>query len=145
MIDAAQLDAMRTVQNLTLVERGDVQRFTEASDGMGGSEQVWHTVGTHPCRVAPALRQPEVALVAGRGSENMGWRVTWPAETDILIGDRIRVAMRGFEVLGVLAPKTLETACVTICVEREVTILEDAGATGLDFSVASNSMYLALF
>ena len=56
MIDAAQLDALRATQLLTLTDHGDVQRFSTSDDGMGGSEQVWTTAGTYPCRVAPTLR-----------------------------------------------------------------------------------------
>lgn len=115
----AELVAMRAVAESSMTETAQILRFTEIGDGAGGSVIAWASVATVPCRVAPQLNQPQAVQFAARLGENVGWRLTLVAGTDVRTADRIRVGAREWEVLGVLAAWTYETGRVCFCVERE--------------------------
>lgn len=119
MLGISTLNLMRAAQALTMTDSATILRETMIDDGMGGESSSWAAVGSATCRVAPALRMPEVAIVAGRNSEAMGWTVTFPALTDVREEDRIAVGGREFEVIGVLGPETNETARRCLCIERD--------------------------
>lgn len=116
MLTAGELAAARAVQAQTLTETATIYRRTLASDGMGGQTEST-AQSTAACRVAPA-RPAETALVAGQVRELQAYRITFPAETDVRTDDKVAVRGVTYEVLGVLAPATLETARVVLAVQR---------------------------
>lgn len=120
MIGTAELAAMRAAQALTLTQTATILRVTEASDGAGGQTRTWASAGTAACRVAAAqTNQAQLTQFAARLGESVGWRVTLDAGTDVRSADRLQVGTRQFEVLGVMAAWTYETARVCLCVERD--------------------------
>ena len=117
MVTAGELAAMQAVQQATLVKSCAIVRRTMASDGAGG-QTVIETETATLCRLAASTNMPADRLVAGSVTEQMLWRITLPAGTDVRKDDAIRIGSRTFEVRGLYGPHTLTTALVCVCVER---------------------------
>lgn len=116
MIIASELAAMRATQALTLTTACTIGRRTYASDGMGGqTETITNTASL--CRCTASNNAPDYQIYAARANETMLWRITFAAGADVLETDKITIGTRAYEVLGVLAPGTVETARVTVCME----------------------------
>jgi len=118
MLTTAQMAAMQAVQTAAMSQTATITRLTNVSDGMGGYTQT-ATTSTAACRVAPSLNMPVATVFAGRLNEGLPWRVYLPAGTDVQEGDRLTIGSRSYEVLGILAPHTFETATCCVCAERE--------------------------
>ncbi len=117
MLSAAELTAMRAVAALTLTETALVKRRVLTTDSAGGQTATWpSTTVTTTCRVAPS-RTPVEQILADRVAAVQGWTVTLPYGTDVRAQDRLYVGSRVFEVIGVLAAETFETARRCVCVE----------------------------
>lgn len=107
---------MQATQALTLTTACSIGRRSYASDGMGGmTETITYTAAL--CRATASNNAPDYQIYASRANETMLWRITFAAGTDVLETDRIAISTRTYEVLGVLAPGTIETARVTVCME----------------------------
>ena len=117
MVTAGELAAMQAVQQATLAESCAIVRRTLASDGAGG-QTVSETQTAAACRLVASTNLPADRLVAGSVVEQVLWRITLPAGTDVRKQDAIRIGSRTFEVMGLYGPHTLTTALVCVCVER---------------------------
>lgn len=117
MVTAGELAAMQATQAATLAESCAIVRRTLASDGAGG-QTVTETETATICRLATSTNLPADRLIAGSVVEQMLWRITLPAGTDVHKADAIRIGSRTFEVMGVYGPHTHTTALVCVCVER---------------------------
>jgi len=107
---------MQATQALTLATACSIGRRTFTPDGMGGeTETVGYTATV--CRCTASNNAPDYAIYAERANETMLWRITFAAGTNVLETDKIVIGARTYEVLGVLAPGTVETARVTVCME----------------------------
>lgn len=116
MLTTAQLTAMRTQQEATMETACTIGRRSYVTDNMGGqTETVTYTAAV--VRVAASANMPDYSIFAGRANEKQLWRLTFPYNTDVRDTDKVVVGTRTFEVLGVLAPATYETARVTVAVE----------------------------
>ena len=102
MLSADEIAAMRATATASLPETVVVQRATRAADGAGGQAVSWSPAGTYPGRRAPAGGEEEREF-AGRLAGRSLWRITLPAEADVRLDDRVVVATRRFEVVGVRA------------------------------------------
>jgi len=118
MLTAEQLAAIQAVQAEAMTQTATIIRLSNVSDGMGGYTQT-STESPAACRVAPSRNMPDATVFAGRLNESIPWRVYLPAGTDVREGDRLTVGDRTFEVLGILAPHTYETATCCVCAERD--------------------------
>lgn len=117
MLTADELTALRATAAETLTETVLVKRAVLTSDGAGGQTATWPaTTVTTTGRLAPSRSPVEIAL-AERVAAVQGWTVTLPQGTDARARDRLYVGARVFEVLGVLAAETFETARRCVCVE----------------------------
>lgn len=117
MVTAGELAAMQAVQRTTLAEACVVVRRALASDGAGG-QTVTETETSTICRLISSTNTPADRQVAGSVQEQVLWRITLPAGTDVRKDDAIRIGSRTFEVRGIYGPHTLTTALVCVCVER---------------------------
>ena len=117
MLTPSELAAMREVQLLTLIDTATIYRRTYSSDGAGGQAETVST-STAACRVAPSNNMPDQQAFGGVTNEAQLWRITFAYNTDVQKNDRIGVGTRTFEVVGVLAPESRETARIVIAVER---------------------------
>lgn len=117
MVTAGELAAMQALQQATLVESCAIVRRTLVSDGAGGHTASESSTATL-CRLAASTNLPADRLVAGSVAEQMLWRITLPAGTDVHKTDAITIGSRTFEVMGIYGPHTLTTALVCVCVER---------------------------
>lgn len=102
---------------LTMQTPCSIVRRTWSSDGLGGQTETTAETSA-PCRIAASANVPDYQLVGGRVNEPTLWRVTFPAGTDVRKADMLGMGARTFEVLGILAPATFETARVCVCVEK---------------------------
>lgn len=116
MIGAAEMASMQALQAQTMVTACYIGRRSYAADGLGGQTETI-TSAAAVCRVAASANAPDYQIAGARIGEAQLWRLTFPAETDVRKTDRITVGARVFEVLGILAPSTYETARVTVCSE----------------------------
>lgn len=116
MLSTEQLTAMREQQEATMQDTCTIGRRTYVTDNMGGQTEVI-TYAESVVRVAASGNMPDYSIFAARANESQLWRLTFPYNTDVRDTDKIVVGARTFEVLGVLAPATYETARVTVCVE----------------------------
>lgn len=107
---------MRTTQAAALPDVATITRRTFVSDGMGGQTATTST-STAACRLAVASAG-QAQMIAGQLSEKPAWRIAFAQGTDISSGDMISVAGRSFEVVGLLAGGSWETARVALCAER---------------------------
>ena len=117
MVTAGELAAMQEVQQATLTETCAVVRRTLASDGAGGQTVSSASTAT-VCRLAASGNTPADRLVAGSVAEQVLWRITLPAGTDVRKADAVTIGSRTFEVMGVYGPQTRPSALVCVCVER---------------------------
>lgn len=116
MLSAAELTAMQGVQAQTMVTPCTVAHRAYTPDGAGGQEETL-TLNTHTCRLAPSQNMPDYQVFAGRANEGLLWRLAFPAGTAVHKEDKVLVGDRTFEILGVLAPATFETARRVVAVE----------------------------
>ena len=125
ILSTAELQSFRAlVRDLALPDEALILRATATPDNFGGQTQTWGTVdvgGTifQPCRITKSA--PTLRPLAGRLVEVSSWNVTFPAEWDIRIGDRISYTggTVTLQVTGIGAPETWE-------MERRVTCTDSA-------------------
>jgi head-tail adaptor len=121
VLPAGELAAMRDeLEGSYMPETVEIVRVFVAGDEQGGMVETEQTIGTVAGRIGPLGSQPAEAEYAGRIGAAVGWRVTLPALVDVGARDRLRVAGRTFEVVGVLAPLSWE-------LERHVAAVEVVG------------------
>ena len=102
MLSEDEIDGMRATMVASLPEVASIERPTRVPDGAGGETLTYGNVATCPARVSPAGAEEEREL-AGRLAGRSLWRITLPAEADVRLDDRVVVATRRFEVVGVRA------------------------------------------
>lgn len=117
MLTDAELAKMRAEQEKTMLDAAVIGRRIFTSDGAGGQEETFEQIPAI-CRIAASNNQPDYQMFGAAANEAQLWRITFPAETDIRKTDAVYIGARSFEVVGVMAPATFETARVTVCVER---------------------------
>ncbi len=116
MIDASALEAMQATQALTLTTACTIARRTYTDDGAGGQTETLALIDS-TCRIVPSGNMPDYSIFAAQAVEKQLFRITFAAGTDVRKDDKIVIGALDYEVLGVLAPKTIETARVVIAVE----------------------------
>jgi len=99
MLTAAELSAMREVEESVMSSTGIIKRRTLASDGMGGYTETWAAVGTVDCDVwqinQRGNREP---VTGGQVVSKSDWFITVPYNTDLTARDRVEVDGRTFEI-----------------------------------------------
>jgi len=115
LLTATELTAMRAQAAVSMVEVVVIWTATNATDGQGGSTPTWATATTMG-RLAAGGGVSEQALAEALGSRT-AWTVWLPYGTAVTAQNRIVIAGRTFEVLGIVAPHTYETARGAVCVE----------------------------
>lgn len=114
MITDAELEAMRETQELLMVDYAVIWRQTSGQDDTGGFGTTDEMITTVKCRIAPPTVLEKV--IAGRETPAGLVRVTFPAESEIQMGDRLELSNgQVVDVIGFVAPGTIETARVTLC------------------------------
>lgn len=108
---------MRDTLDGSLPDTAQITRATSTSDGRGGRTQVWVTVATVACRVAPFLRPSQELLNADRVSGVTRWWLTFPQGTDLTAADRVLVGARTFEVAEMLSARSFQVSSRVIGVE----------------------------
>jgi len=101
---------MRAAQAAAMPDACTISRFSQVTDGQGGWTDTYATASTTVCRVAAGGLSPQEAAMANKLTSKTVWVVSLPALTSVLLADRIIVGARTFEVLGLLAPHTWESA-----------------------------------
>ena len=119
MLSTADLDGMRATVALTLTDTATIQRPSRASDGAGGFTTTWGTVASTSCRVVPAGSSPQEMVFAEKVRPKALFRITLPHDADVRVGDRIVMGSVTYEVVGVLAPRTVQIDVVVLAVKVE--------------------------
>lgn len=107
VVSSARLTRMQAVVEQTMTDECLIERYTEVSDGQGGTTQDWTVVGVVDCRVAPAGTSAVEREVAAQLQASSAYTITMPAGTIILSPDRIEVDGETYEVVKPLT-RTLE-------------------------------------
>jgi head-tail adaptor len=98
-LSAAELTAMRAVEDETMSSTCVIERATYAADGMGGRTETWAAVGTVVCDLYPINSRADRERYTGGQIQSIGgWFVTVPTSTDVLARDRLLIDSRTFEV-----------------------------------------------
>lgn len=99
ILSAAELTAMRAVEDETMSSICIIERATYSADGMGGQRETWAAVGTVVCDLYPINSRADwERYTGGQVQSTGGWFVTVPTSTDILARDRLLIDSRTFEV-----------------------------------------------
>lgn len=115
MIPDAELREIRGDADDFLPNWATVQRDVETSDGGGGWEDGWGTVGRYRCRLGVPSQLDRT--FADGIAEIAEWVVTFPAFTDVRHGDRLLTGKRTLKVIGVAAGRSFELHLRVACTE----------------------------
>jgi hypothetical protein len=116
MLRQADIDTMRSIQNLALPNVCDRVRRTFVPDGMGG----WlpgtpEVLSDIPCRMS-VIRSPVEYLRGGVVAGATDKVITLPQGTDVVATDYLDIGSERFEVVGFLSTGEWETALRCLCV-----------------------------
>lgn len=102
MLTAAELTAMRTVEESVMSGTAIISRYALTADGMGGYSEAWTNVGTVACDLWPIGQRGERERVTGaQMTQDVDWFITVPHDTEVTAKDRIVIDSRTFEVVFV--------------------------------------------
>lgn len=112
MISAAELSAMRAIENSAMTTTAVIHRNTPVADGMGGFSDAWGAVGTVLCDLWPINQRGdrEGVAVGGQPISKANWFITVPHDTTITAKDRVVADGRTFEVVFVPNSESLMSA-----------------------------------
>ncbi len=114
----AQLDYFRRLEESTMDRRVSIMRKVKASDNAGGTQFTSSRVDDVPCRRTPNLAGNVEQQFGGRLFSGLQWLFTFPVGTEITNADDVIDGNERFSVLGVLGPKSHETAVRVMCTEK---------------------------
>ena len=97
-LTAAELVAMRSVEEEIMSSTCVIERATYAADGMGGRTETWAAIGTVACDLYPQRRIEREKAMGGQIASASLWFVTVPTTTSVLARDRLLIDSRTFEV-----------------------------------------------
>lgn len=100
MLTAAELTAMREVEESGMASTGVIKRRTLTADGMGGYIEAWVAIGTVPCDVWQINKrgEREKTTEGAQPISKADWFITAPYDTDLLGTDRMDISNRTFEI-----------------------------------------------
>lgn len=112
MLSAAELSAMRDIEESAMSGTAIIERYALTPDGMGGFTEAWAAVGTVVCDLWPINKRGdrEGVTVGGQPISKADWYVTVPFDTTITAKDRVVIDSRTFEVLFVPNSESWMTA-----------------------------------
>ena len=120
LLSAAEIADMRSTQNGTMPDTVVIQRFTTASDGMGGLTETWAAVGTVTGRLSPMSQNQgfgDERITADRVTDREEFVITVPQGSTVYHRDRLVVGSRTFHVELVSEHAAWETALRCYCTE----------------------------
>lgn len=100
MLSAAELSAMREIEESAFSSTGVIKRRTLTADGTGGYTEAWAAVGTVDCDVWQINQrgERERTTEGAQPISKADWFITVPYNTDLQAKDRVDVDNRTFEV-----------------------------------------------
>lgn len=111
LLTADDLTYMQATQEQALPGAVVIERYTNASDGMGGQMQTWAAVGTVNMRIYPRTVRGQGETVAGAQVLSVTeWWATAPAGTDVTAKDRLLYSGRTWEVIRANNDEMYQTA-----------------------------------
>lgn len=110
MLTAAELAAMRTVEQSAMSGTAVIKRVTNTPDGTGSFTEAFAAVGTVVCDVWPADRSMGEPVSGGQIVSRGEWYITIPFGTDVKASDIINVGAKSYEVTFVPNGATWQTA-----------------------------------
>jgi head-tail adaptor len=102
-LSAADLSEMAAIAAQSLTAPCTVSRPTLTIDALGGQSTVWTTVATTVCRVTADRARAAERVEADRDTARDRANIDLPLSVDVRAVDRVTVAGRTFDVLGVSA------------------------------------------
>lgn len=124
MLSAAELSAMRDIEEQVMPSTGVIERYGLTSDGMGGFTEAWTAVGTVSCDLWPVNSRGERERVTAGAQpiSRADWYITVPFDTDITAKDRMVIESRSFEIVFVPNDRSWSTAlrCEAIAHNEEL-------------------------
>lgn len=108
MLTAAELAAMRTVEQSAMSSSAVIRRATNTPDGTGSFTEVLAPIGTVNCDVWAVSQRETVGgeQILSRGE----WYITIPFGTDVKASDIIDVGSKSYEVTFVPSGASWQTA-----------------------------------
>lgn len=106
------------VEGLSFHDAYALVRDTATSDSEGGTTVIEATVEAGGCDLRAGLTRPDERAVADQTQATTPYVITLPYATSAVATDRLMVAGRTFEILGVLKDGFLGTDARAVCEER---------------------------
>jgi len=112
-IRTGELERLRERQEANLPDLGQVSRKTRATDGAGGTTETWANVGLEcACRIGKPDRR--TLELAGRLGIVCDVTITFPAEQDAAVGDRVTIHGTVYTITHTSGSGSWETARPTL-------------------------------
>ena len=90
---------LRATSRGLMPESVQIMRPTNSKPASGGTTQAYATVRSVPGRLAGGGNAARI--IADRYGFNSGWMITVPHSADVRIDDRLEIAGRVFEIVGI--------------------------------------------
>lgn len=109
LLPDGELAAMRATLDQSLPSTATILRRISAVDGLGGQTWTWNPVATNvPVRLSPIATLSTEQQTAERDTGLQAWQLTFTANTDIVLTDRVTIGARTFEVVRIDARMSWE-------------------------------------
>lgn len=118
LVSAPQLAHMRRQDESRMVDTCNIISRTRISDNAGGSTYTETTLSNVPCYRKANLAGNVETQFGGRLFSGLTWLFVFPYGTAISNDDEIVYGSERFAVMGVMGPRTLETARRVIATEK---------------------------
>lgn len=118
LIADATLERLRLLDESTMVDRCDIHSKTRVKDNAGGWIVTTVVQNNVPCRRSPNLAGNVETPLGGQLASGLQWLFSFPHDTVIGADDELVMGVERFAVMGVLGPRTYETARQVIAVEK---------------------------
>lgn len=110
MLTAAELAAMRTVEQSAMSGTAVIRRATNTPDGTGSFTESLAAIGTVSCDVWAVSQRLNEAVGGAQILSRGDWYITVPYGTDVKATDIIDVGSKSYEVVFVPNGSTWQTA-----------------------------------
>lgn len=124
LLSAADLTYMQATQEQALPGTVVIERYTTASDGMGGAVQTYAAAGTVIGRIYPQRTTGQEMVGGAQVQSELKWWGTLPVGTEVYPQDRLVYSGRSWEIVRTNNDEMYQT-----CVRCELSTLNEERRT----------------
>jgi hypothetical protein len=103
LLTDAEIAAARADLEAMLPDTATIARNVETSDGAGGFDETPQTVASGvPCRLSATFERDKLRVAGERVVDDTTHSISFPASTDVKVGDQITIGALMFEALALV-------------------------------------------